>query len=203
MYDEAIAAYKEVKRTQQGGSLERDSDLQIANIYFYKEDYEKAREAYQKFSQVYPQYKQDYVTYQIGESFWKDSPQSPDRDITNAKKSLPYYRKILKHHPKSPYYKSSFLRVENVVRLVFEKAVYIAHFYYRIKKYKSAFYRYEELMRKFPELSQRKDILFEASLSAHHSERSGLAKSFYLALSKKFPNSREKRQLEEMLSTKL
>ena len=200
-YQEAIIRFTEIKNKYPYSRFAAMAELKVADIQFKRESYEEAKLAYQIFRDYHPSYKKmDYITFQIGESSFKQLPESIDRDLGESEDALASYRSVIRQYPNSEYAKQSRLRITETLKKLAEKEMYIADFYYKMENYKSALRRYENVMAKFPKLGFHKKALKGASLSAFESELAGEGKKYLNELYRTYPNSDEAKDLRAKAS---
>lgn len=122
-------------------------ELLRADIYFEQENYLEAVDAYLSFRDFHPKYKRlDKIEWRIAESFFHQLPDTVDRDITPAKSAINSYKDILRKFPSSEYAAKAGERIVMLERMLEEKELYIADFYFRTHDYISASYRYKRIL---------------------------------------------------------
>jgi len=146
-YDEAILEFQSVKNKYPYSKLATEAELEISNIHFKKEAFPEAQASYELFLELHPNHpKNDFVTYQVGESLFGQLPSSEDRDLTLAPQAIRTYKMVGKNYPKSELVALSQERLREVYGMVAAKELYVADFYFRTKKFKSAIIRYEKFL---------------------------------------------------------
>ena len=196
-YQEAIIRFTEIKNKYPYSRFATMAELKVADIQFKRESYAESKLAYQIFRDYHPSYqKMDYIVYQIAESSFLQLPESIDRDLSESQDALNYYRSVIRQYPKSEFAAKARIRISETLKKLAEKEMYIANFYFKMKNYKSALKRYENVMTKFPKLGLTAEALKGASLSAFESELAGLGKKYLNELYKAYPNSGEAADLK-------
>lgn len=126
------------------------AELSLADILYLQESYVEASAAYIVFRDFHPKYKElDYVIYKIAESFFKQIPDTYDRDLTSAHESIKYFEELLLKYPGSKYEEESKKKISHCKKMIRSKEKYIADFYFKTKVYSAARYRYLKILREF------------------------------------------------------
>lgn len=126
------------------------AELLQADILYLQENYEEAAAAYLLFKDFHPKHqKMDYVTFKIAESYYKQKPSTFDRDLSAAKQAIKYFNELRSLYPRSTYLKDAKDKIEECYKMLKDKELYIANFYFKTKDYQSASFRYENLLNQF------------------------------------------------------
>lgn len=126
------------------------AELMLADVLYKQESYVEASAAYIVFRDFHPKYKElDYVIYKIGESFFKQIPDTFDRDLTSAHEAIRYFDELLLKYPGSKYEEEVKKKINEANKMIKNKEKYIADFYYKTKVYGAARYRYLKILREF------------------------------------------------------
>lgn len=150
-YIMALDKFKNIRNKFPYSNLATQAKLRIADVYFLEESYIEAASAYESFRDMHPKHdKADYVLFRIGESYYKQLPNSYDRDLTPASKAIDAYRELAALYPKSQYLDEARKHLQESTEQLSSKERYIADFYYKRKMYDSAANRYEKITTKFP-----------------------------------------------------
>lgn len=145
-YTEAQHYADRLKKEHPYSFYVKHSDLLHADILFAKKAYLEASAAYSLFYDTYPTYKSDYVLFQIGESHFLDLPKTDDRDLSSAKLAMEYFSKLIGKFPESTYAQNAKVRIEKCLERIDNAHKYVADFYFKTKKFKSAAVRYQSLL---------------------------------------------------------
>lgn len=123
------------------------AELLQADVLFKQENYIEAAAAFLLFRDFHPRHEKiPYVVYMIAESYYKQIPDTIDRDLEPALESLKYYDEILHKYPDSSYVKDSENRIMKAKKMLREKDMYIADFYFKTKEYSAARYWYLDIL---------------------------------------------------------
>lgn len=211
-YEEAVDLLKKIEIQPSSMKLKERAKLKIGDIYFSQKLYPQAEIAYASFKEHFPHSgKISYATFQLATSLLRQSTfevcwifycqKSTSRDLSLAKRSLLYFDEILVSHKNSPYYKKSVEYKKQITKALAEKELYVADFYYKNKKYNSAFNRYKTALGISKSIEPQ--ALTGLSLSAFYSDQNKLSKKYYKLLALKHPLSKEMRQLRKEIGDEL
>jgi len=144
------------------------AELLQADILFSQENYVEASSAYILFKDFHPKHKKiDYVTFRIAESFYKQLPDTFDRDLESAKEAIKYYEDLLNFYGKSEYVKNAASRIKECQGLLRKKERYIADFYFKTKVFDSARFRYLKILNEFKHTSLRNHAMIRVLESSY------------------------------------
>lgn len=142
-FEEAIRKYNDVKNKFPYSKLAPQAELAVADVHYKQEAYPEAQAAYQIFKELHPKHPQvDYVTHKLGMSYFNQLPSSIDRDLTIANQAISIFNEVIKNYPRSEYVKEAQEKRLEAIRMLAEKEIYIANFYYKKEKWQSALDRY-------------------------------------------------------------
>ncbi len=128
------------------------AELLGADVLFKQENYTEAAAAYIVFKDFHPRHnKIDYVVWRIGESFFKQVPDTHDRDLGSAFQAIKYFNELKSVYGSSEYAKKADERIAACEKMIRDKEKYIADFYYKTGVYDAARFRYENIMKEFEE----------------------------------------------------
>ncbi len=176
------------------------AELLQADVAFLEENYIEAASAYLLFKDFHPKHqKMDYVIWKIAESFFKQVPNSYDRDLEACGDAVNYYKELLEKFPSSHYSKSAKKNIAQCGKMIIEKEKYIADFYFKTERYDSAMYRYGTILEHFSERWIRDHSILRLLNSAYFSKEKekclSAYKKFVTELSEK--DARKASQLEK------
>lgn len=123
------------------------AELLQADILYLQENYIEAAAAYLLFRDFHPRHEKiPYVVYKIAESYYKQIPDTVDRDLEPALESLKYYNEVIQKYPDSSYRLEAETKIKKAKRMLREKDQYIADFYFKTKEYSAARYWYLDIL---------------------------------------------------------
>ncbi|MBT3175560.1 MAG: outer membrane protein assembly factor BamD [Desulfobacula sp.] len=158
-YKNAIKAYTDLKDWYPFSKYAILAELKIADSYYHLEKYDEAVLAYEAFEKMHP--KNDavpYVIYRTG-LCWFNQLDTVDRDQTPAKNSMDQFKRLIDQYPESEYVQEAEEKIQLCVENLSAHEFYVANFYYKTKKYKSALKRYESLVTNYPNSKESKEAL--------------------------------------------
>jgi outer membrane protein assembly factor BamD len=191
-YEEAVQYFSEVKNKHPYSRYANDAELKIADIEYKRENFIEAEAAYKLFKELHPDHAQSaYVTFRLAMSLYKQLPATIDRDLTLANKALIYFDEVISTYGRSAHVKEARENKQKVQKMLAEKDLYVARFYYKREKWLSAMGRYEDLYKNQLGLGYDKEILLGVTLSAYKAKEMDKAKEYFRVLLARHPNSPE------------
>lgn len=144
------------------------AELLQADILFKQESFVESAAAYLLFRDFHPKHKDiAYVVYRIAESYYKQKPDTSDRDLQGAVEAIKYYNELLQKYPTSKYIKDANKKIGECESMIRQKEEDIADFYYRTEVYEAARWRYLDILKNFQNKKLRKlsmERIVESSL---------------------------------------
>lgn len=191
-YEEALMQYRDLKNRFPYSRFAVLAELQIAEIHFKKESFAEAQGAYQLFKELHPRHEKiPYVTFQIGESLYRQLPSGIDRDLSLAPQAIRQFEVVIRNHPNSEYAKKAAERKQDIYEKLAAKELYIADFYWRTDQYLYALTRYEKFLQEYPEHEKRALALWRASRAADKEGNDDKRKTLLRQLIQDYPESQE------------
>ncbi len=139
------------------------AELLGADVLFKQENYAEAAAAYIVFKDFHPRHKKiDYVTWRIGESFFKQLPDTHDRDLSSAFEAIKHLKEVIRVYPKSEYATKAKARIEDCEKMIRAKERYIADFYFKTDVYDAARFRYDNIIAEFQDPEIRAHSMIRA-----------------------------------------
>jgi outer membrane protein assembly factor BamD len=151
-YQIAIEKLRSIKNKFPYSNYATEAQLRIADVYFLQESYGEAAVAYEAFRDLHPKHeKVPYAMFRTGKAYFNDIPGTIARDMTPANKALEAYSEFLKRFPNAPESADARKDLAEIRRLLAEKELYIANFYFKRDFYDSAKPRYKKILDTYPE----------------------------------------------------
>ena len=136
------------------------AELLQADILFAQENYAESAAAYILFRDFHPKYNElGYVVYRISESFYRQLPDTYDRDLSAGIEAIKYYDELLSTYPNTEYVKDAKSRIAQIEDMVEKKEIYIADFYFKTKDYNAAKARYQDILTSLKDETERPRIV--------------------------------------------
>lgn len=137
------------------------SELLQADILFLQENYIESAAAYLLFRDFHPRHEKiSYVIFRIAESYYKQIPDTIDRDLEPALEAIKYYDEVIQKYPESSYKKIALESIEKAKSMLRQKDLYIADFYFKTKEYSAARYWYLDILENHQENKTRNHSMF-------------------------------------------
>ena len=191
-YEEALMQYRDVKNRFPYSKYAVSAELQIAEIHFKKEAFIEAQGAFQLFKELHPTHpKIDYVTFMTGESIFRQLPTTIDRDLAVAPSAIKEFDVLIRDFPQSSHVKRAKELKNETIRMLAEKELYIADFYYRTDEWQHALVRYKKYLNDFPTHAKRPHAFYRAALAAEHFGEDSERNKLFRELIKDYPESKE------------
>ena len=123
------------------------AELLQADILFKQESYIESAAAYLLFRDFHPKHEKiPYVVFKIAESYYKQIPDSIDRDLEPAMESIKYYDEVIQKYGESSYAIDATTSIEKAKKMLRQKDQYIADFYFKTKEWSAARYWYLDIL---------------------------------------------------------
>jgi outer membrane protein assembly factor BamD len=123
------------------------AELLQADVLYLQENYIESAAAYLLFRDFHPRHEKiPYVVFKIAESYYKQIPDTIDRDLEPALESLKYYDEVIQKYGDTSYRKDAEKRITKAKKMLREKDLYIADFYFKTKEYSAARYWYLDIL---------------------------------------------------------
>ncbi len=153
-YKDAVKAYTDLKDWYPFSKYAILAELKIADSHFHLEQYDEAILAYENFENLHPRNEAvPYVINQIGLS-WFHQIDTIDRDHSPAKNALAQFQRLVDQYPDNEHALKAQANIVKCIDHIADHELYIADFYFKTKKYKSALKRYETLVEFYPGTKQ-------------------------------------------------
>jgi len=142
------------------------AELLQADILFLQENYIESAAAYLLFRDFHPRHEKiPYVVFKIAESYYKQIPDTIDRDLEPAVESLRYYNELIQKYGDSSYRKDAETKINKAFTMLREKDQYIADFYFKTKEYSAARYWYLDMLENHEDKKTRNHAMLRTILA--------------------------------------
>lgn len=136
------------------------AELLQADVLFFQENFVESAAAYLLFRDFHPRHEKiPYVIFKIAESYYKQIPDTIDRDLEPAVESVKYYDEIIQKYPDTSYKKDAEDRIKEAKKMLRQKDRYIADFYFKTDEYSAARYWYLDILENHQEEDLRKHAM--------------------------------------------
>jgi outer membrane protein assembly factor BamD len=145
------------------------AELLQADILFLQENYIEAAAAYLLFRDFHPKHEKiPYVVYRIAESYFKQIPDTIDRDLEPAVESIKYFDEVVQKYSDSSYRIQAQEGIEAAKKMLRQKDQYIADFYFKTYEFKAARYWYLDMIETYQEDPKLKNHAMVRTILATH-----------------------------------
>lgn len=142
------------------------AELMQADVLYLQENYIEAAAAYLLFRDFHPRHEKiAYVVFKIAESYYKQIPDTIDRDLEPAIESLKYYNEVIQKYSESAYKLEAENAIVKAKGMLREKDLYIADFYFKTKEYSAARYWYLDILETHQDEKTRKHAMLRTILA--------------------------------------
>ena len=126
------------------------SELLMADILYEQESYVESAAAYLLFRDFHPKHERlAYVVYKIAQSYYKQMPETYDRDLQPAFEAIKYYKELKMKFPNNKYSLKANKKISKCQQMIRDKEQYIADFYFKTENYEAALWRYKDILENF------------------------------------------------------
>ena len=187
-----------------GDTIEKNYDPNVimkrAEAFFEKEEYAEALVEYQHFLDLHRAHVlSSYAQFKIGMSHFKMS-KSIDRDTAPITKAQEAFEKLLKEYPGNKYQAEAVEKIKACNDLMAQAYYFVGQFYYRRESYLAAAYRFESIVKKFPEMDVAPDALYYLALSYSELGANDWAHDKLVQLAQQYPNHKHQQASKVLLA---
>lgn len=142
------------------------AELMQADVLYLQESYVEAAAAYLLFRDFHPRHEKiPYVVFRIAESFYKQIPDTIDRDLEPAMEAIKYYDEVRMKYPDSSYKPQAEKRIKRAQNMLRQKDQYIADFYFKTEKFAPARYWYLDILESHQDTKTRNHAMLRTILA--------------------------------------
>jgi len=136
------------------------AELMQADILYLQENYVEAAASYILFRDFHPRHERiPYVVFKIADSYFKQIPETIDRDLEPALEAVRYYQEVIAKYPETSYKADAEGRIVECNTMLRQKDEYIADFYFKTKVYGAARYWYLDILANHQEKKTRRHAM--------------------------------------------
>ena len=123
------------------------AELLLAEVQFKQESFPEAAASFLLFRDFHPKHERiSYVIFMIGESYYKQLPDTIDRDLSPGFEALKFFDELMARYPKAAEVEDAKKRIEDINKKLREKDQYIADFYFKTEAWEAARYWYIDIL---------------------------------------------------------
>ncbi|MBV71712.1 MAG: hypothetical protein CMH52_10265 [Myxococcales bacterium] len=220
-YIEATEFFSSVKTKYPYSQYAALAEVRIGDTYFEQDQYVEAIGAYRTFIRRRPNHGEvGYAMWRIGQAFFEQRPSDffllppgYERDRSTTKDAVRAYRAFLLKFPKHKFAAAAAKKLKTCRENLADFELYVAGFYLRNDRVRSALGRLEDVVLNFDDVPSRwrkaSRLLLDAYLTLGQPGQDGTidledgqikAKALVERISKKFPSSQLSRDAKKRLS---
>ncbi|HEK85963.1 MAG: outer membrane protein assembly factor BamD [Candidatus Saccharicenans sp.] len=167
--------------------------LLIADSYFNKGDEANlilAAAEYREFISLYPTSPSvPYCQYQIAMTYYKKILK-PGRDQTNTLQALQEFKKVVTNYPSSDYAKQAEEKIKDCEQRLAENEFQVGLLYYKIKAYRAAVGRLQNIPTQYPEYKKMDAVYFYLADSYFQGRKYDESFPYFTKLISDYPQSK-------------
>lgn len=187
-----------------GDTVEKNYDpnviLKRAEAFYDKDEYAEALVEYGHFLDLHRAHVLSaYAQYKIGMSYFKMS-KSIDRDPAPILKAQAAFEKLLKEYPGSKYQVEAIDKIKACDGLMAQTYYFVGQFYLRRESYLAAAYRFESIVKKFPEMDVAPDALYYLALAYSELGANDWAHERLVQLAQQYPSNKHQKESKTLLA---
>ena len=187
-----------------GDTVEKNYDPNVimkrAEAFFDKGEYAEALVEYQHFLDLHRVHAlSPYAQFKIGMSFFNMS-MSIDRDPAPITKAQDAFEKLMKEYPGSKYQAEAIEKIKACNDRMAQTYYFVGQFYYRRESYLAAAYRFESIVKKFPEMEVAPDALYYLALSYSELGANDWAHDRLVQLAQQYPTHKYQQESKVLLA---
>ncbi|GEM_PF-768343 len=123
------------------------AELMQADILYLQENFVEAAASYILFRDFHPRHEKiSYVVFKIAESYFKQVPDTIDRDLEPAIEAIKYFQEVIAKYPESSYKADAEKEIIECNNMLRQKDQYIADFYFKTEVFGPARYWYLDIL---------------------------------------------------------
>jgi outer membrane protein assembly factor BamD len=144
------------------------AELLQADVLFLQENYIESAAAYLLFRDFHPKHEKiSYVVFRIAESYYMQIPSTIDRDLEPAIEAMKYYDEVVQKYGDSSYKSEALKRISLAKKMLNEKDLYIADFYFKTKEFSAARYWYLDILDNHQNQNTRNHAMLRTIVATH------------------------------------
>ena len=144
------------------------AELMQADILFEQESFVESAAAYLLFRDFHPRHEKiAYVIFRIAESFYKQVPDTIDRDLEPALEAIKYYEEVVQKYGENNYKGQALKKIKKAKQMLRQKDLYIADFYFKTDKYAPARYWYLDILENHQDKKTREHAMLRTILATY------------------------------------
>jgi outer membrane protein assembly factor BamD len=149
-YKKSVEVFQRLKEEYPLSKFAIMAEMGIADSHFSNKEYPEAELAYTEFINLHPTNENlPYVLYQLGLCHFNPIT-TIDRDQSETLKALRDFERLTQRFPNSKFAFLAEKMIRECKKILGEQEFYVGEFYFNIKQYRAALWRFEKVARVYP-----------------------------------------------------
>ncbi len=150
-YEDAIVYFEKLRDRYPYSEEAILAELKVADAKYFSKKYDEALQDYKNFEKLHPTNPAiPYVIYQQGLCYYRQRS-TIDRDPTFTVKALQEFRRLKQRYPEYEKVPRAEKLIDKCLAELAEHEFYIAEFYFRTGRYRSALDRFAAIEQEYPD----------------------------------------------------
>jgi outer membrane protein assembly factor BamD len=187
-----------------GDTIKKNYDPNVimkrGEAFFDKEEYAEAIVEYTHFLELHRTHiLASYAVFRIGESQMKLT-KGIQRDPSPIQKALEAFERLRKDFPGSRYDSAALQKIQECHDLMAQTHLFVGEFYYRRGSYLASAYRFQQIIKLYPDKPVAPDALYFLALSYHELGADDWASEQLILLAEKYPGNAHSGEAKSLLA---
>ena len=175
------------------------AELKVGDCHMLRKEYVQAVAAYEEFKKIHPTHEEiQYVQYQIGMAYFNQML-TLDRDQTSTTKALSNFEYLIANYSPSLFTEKAKEKIGVCRKRLADHEFYVGDFYYQHGRFRAAASRFEELLVKFPKISEEDKTLFFLGKSYLELDQGEKAREAFSKMITEYPESSYYKEAKALL----
>lgn len=128
------------------------AELMLAEVQYKQESFVESAASFLLFRDFHPKHERiPYVVFMIGESYYRQLPETIDRDLDSGAEALKFYEELIAKYPNDPEVPNAKARINKITGMLRKKDYYIADFYFKTEVWQAARWWYQDILERYKE----------------------------------------------------
>ena len=187
-----------------GDTIEMNYDPNVimkrAESYFEKESYPEAIVEYKHFLDLHRKHiLAPYAQYKIAMSHFKTF-KTIDRDLAPIKRSLKAFNDLLTDFPGNQYEGKTREKIRECRTYLAQHHLFVGRFYFRKESYLAAAYRYENVIKTYPELDESGEAMYQLARTYNNLGADEWSRDWLIAFLGRYPEHEDRKKGQNLLA---
>ncbi|MFH1464250.1 MAG: outer membrane protein assembly factor BamD [Pseudomonadota bacterium] len=199
-YTKALEQLNRVRNYYRDDPAAIRAELEIANLYYKKAEWDQARVAYEDFQRMHPHHEEiDYVVFRTGLCLWRKAPKVAARDQVWTRQAVNTWSGFAARYPESEWLQDVQENLTEGRNRLAHKEIVIGRFYLRREAWRAAAGRFEGMLRSYPQADGHAEALALLGLCQAHQGDVAAARATLRKLQDEGVTGRQVTELQKLL----